>query len=198
MVYFKTFFFSLFLLLFMACPGAETLTEENVSQNKTQLNAGGSSVTEIDLSGATGTILDSYLQSSFSPHVYFHKDGHKVIVDYNFLPSGSHIDSIQKIVEIPCTQNVPGDDKLSVSLNAPLDGSPCEETVTVDVSDAVFTVAGMEFDFSESLDAFVFDFDVLITRNGFVDAVDGQPLNPTFDHADLETLNSLIAQKRAL
>lgn len=196
MALFKTFFLTLFLFFMTACPGAEGLVDEGTSQNKTQLSTGGSEVTEIDLSGATSPILDAYSQSSFSPYVYFHKGENKIMIDYNFLPSGSDIDSIRKVIEIPCTQDVAGDDKLSVSLSAPLNDAPCEDGVTVDVSDATFTVAGMEFGFSETLDVFVFDFDVLVTRNGFVDAVDQQALKPTFDRANLGTLSDLIEQKR--
>ena len=135
-------------------------------------------------------------QSAFSKFVFFHKDGHKILINYNFFPEGSDFDSQKKIVHIPCDFVLPEDERLSVSISATEAQTPCVGELDLELSQAVFTLGGLVLSFDENFSALEKDFGVRLTREGAEEAVSGELIPLPFAEFTLENVASEVLELR--
>ncbi len=191
------------MLFFVGC------VEEERDANSNSLNAANNNDSTVSITEITPTAVSvkaDYDESSFSQYIYFQTDS--ILVDYNFLPAGTDIcqqvtynaetnpNGCQQAnsVVIPCEyQGLVDNDLLSINISETTETTGCDDDLVVDVSGATFTVDGLVFSFSTSLDVFENYFEFLITRDGFVDSSDSQIINSD----TLEGVYDLIVEKRS-
>lgn len=174
-----------------ACNEEDSSATSEATLNTTDED--GVTVTEIDTTSATSTVLTDYDQSSFSKYVYWHKTEDKILIDYDFFPSGSDFDSQTKKATLPCEFGEDDQDTaVNVNVSAPTDPGECEN-IEIDLSAATFTIDGVEFAFSATLEIFADDFEFKISSGGFTDSVTGTALSVSADNATLETVASAAA-----
>lgn len=175
----KTILTTIFILLLplTAC------LEENGDATATTSQALGTSGDSVTITGIdasqTASVKDNYTQSVFSRYIYFEKTaGNKILVDYNFFPSGTDVKQQEQQILIPCEYTSLADDELlNINLSAPLKKTAdCADKITVSLRDAKFTTDGLIFSFNGSLNVFETDFEFKITKSGFVDSLDGSVL----------------------
>jgi hypothetical protein len=174
------------LLLFLLSCAGSVINEET--------NQGALNLTSIQ--GTSSSDRDSYDQeNNYCDYILFHLTEPKVLIDYNFFPAGSDVCQqvtydpeinpegvckIAKTVVLPCGYDgasAAADDLLSASISAPLDEGSCGDQLVIDLSTAGFTIDGLVFPFSGSLDVFSADLGFKITQEGVVNTATGAALS---------------------
>lgn len=184
------------VLIFSACNEGDSPDSHAASLNNSANSSDDLVTVSVINTSGTSTDLSLYTVSSFSKHVYFHSTQDKILIAYDFFPTGSDICSqatydektnpngcqVDQTVVVPCdfSDAALEDDMLSFNMSV---GDACEDDIVVDLSAAEFTTDGLVFDFSASLDAFDSDFEFKISKQGFVDGNDNAVLN--FDSSDV-------------
>lgn len=179
-------------VFFLSCAGS--VVDEEVGQNTLSLTT---------IQGTSSSDRESYDQeNNYSDYILFHLTEPKTLIDYNFFPAGSDVCQqatydaelnpeglcrTAKTVVLPCGYEGvedEADDFLSASISAPLDDGSCTDHLIVDLSEAEFTIDGLVFPFSGSLDVFAADLGFKITQEGIVNATTGAAISfPTKDFA---------------
>lgn len=196
----KWFTALVFSVFFLSCTG--NVVDEGAGQSALNLTT---------IPGTTSSDRDSYDQeNNYSAYILFHMTEPKALIDYNFFPAGSDVCQqvtydpelnpegackTAKTVVLPCGYEgaePDADDLLSVSISAPLDDAVCDDQLIIDLSAAEFTIDGLVFPFSGSLDVFADDLGFKITQTSIVDAVTGAAISfPTKDFALDEVYGAL-------
>lgn len=187
------------LLGFTACNQADTGETTADSTLNANSSAGGSTVTPVDgTESATSTVLGSYDQSSFSRYIYWHKVEDKILIDYNFFPEGTDFDDPGKKATLPCGIGEDNDDAVDVNANVNATtgtDSECEQ-IELDLALATFTIDGLEFAFSDSLDLFSVDFGFKIAAAGFINSSTSATLTVSADAATMESVYNAVLDAR--
>lgn len=185
-----------YLLIIVLLLGVVSCNEEDSSTGSTDSTLNASVSTVNGTESSTASVLGDYDQSSFSKYIYWHKIENKVLIDYNFFPESTDFDSQEKQVSIPCDFMEDTDTGgADVDLNAPTGNVGCED-VELDVSSAVFTIDGLEFSFSESLDIFSTQFGFKLTSSGFTLSETGAVLTVSADVGNLENIYNAVLDAR--
>lgn len=196
------------VLVFSACN--ETGTDGSSADSLNSTAEDSVTISAIDTSDTSSSLSD-YTQSDFSEHVYFHSTESKILIAYDFFPTGSDVCSqatydedtnpngcqVDQTVVVPCdfSDAVLDDDMLSFNVSAS-DSDACEDDIVVDFSDAGFTIDGLVFDFDGSLGAFDSDFEFKVSEQGFIDSNDNSVLDLDSD-AKLEDVYAEIISRQA-
>lgn len=197
------------VLAFSACNEVDSDDSSATSLNNTGDSGDSVTISVLDTSD-TSTSLSDYDQSSFSEHIYFHSTESKILVVYDFFPTGSDVCSqatydedtnpngcqVDQTVVVPCnfSDEALDDDMLSFNVSAS-DSDTCDDDIVVDFSDAEFTTEGLVFTFSGSLDAFDSDFEFKISEEGFVDSNDNSVLDLNSDAALEDVYAEIISRQ---
>lgn len=173
------YIFSIIILVmgFTAC--IEEATDSSSSTSQSTLSStdsdSSSSITSIDTSSTSST-KEKFTQSSISKYIWF--DDSRILIEYNFLPSGFDLQQQEGQVALPCEFTVGDSDELiNISLSAPLEGdTDCQNDIVIKLTDVEYDAEGLIFSFSDSFDLFADQFEFKITKSGFVDSKDGSVL----------------------
>lgn len=157
---------------------------------KSEANHSEISISAIDAK-KTPALQNDFDQSNYSKFVYFHQNKNRIVLDYNFFPEGSDFDSQNKTVALPCAKPLPDDGHLNINLNA-ASNTPCKPK-SLDVSDATFTLLGLEFEFDREFDLFAETYGFVLTADGFVDSESGELFTLPFSEASLDNLEAAPA-----
>jgi len=180
------------LLAVAACSSNQSGSTSDL--NPVNLSNGNTGITS--LQGTNVSDRDNYDQeANFCDNILFHKTEARVLIDYNFFPQGADVCQqatydaelnpaslcrTEKTVVLPCGfegTDEAVDSLLAVDISAPVGGESCSEHLVLDVSSAEFTVDGLVFPFSSSLDVFANSLGFRITREGIVDVSNGALLS---------------------
>ncbi len=204
--------FVLLVALFSLAPAcnetAQTSESETANLNSQSEGTGDESGIST-ITTTTSNELSNYTVTTFSENIYLHNSAEKILVSYDFFPTGSDVCQqatydatsnpngcrVAKTVVLPCAFQSVTDDMLSTSVSAATDTESCDNQTVIDADAAEFTVHGLVFS-AAVVDVFETDFEFKITRDGFVDVSDDTALTFSNADVDLENVYDKILERR--